>query len=97
MNHIRIESKLKELLTKFENGSDRYRRDVFFHNIINGLARGQDPLKALDIALDRFEKSRDFNTELLFSKPPEYSVTIDYDMIDPELVKRIIEEKEKVR
>lgn len=39
---------LDDLISKFQNGEERFNTDPLFHTIIYSLANGEDPLKIID-------------------------------------------------
>lgn len=41
-------SRLDEIISKFENGEERYNTDPVFHNVVNMLYNNQDPLTIID-------------------------------------------------
>jgi len=50
MNH-ELNNKIEYLISKFENGKERYRKSAMFNQVINSLARGADPIHIIDQTL----------------------------------------------
>lgn len=57
--------KLNELISKFKDGEDRYRNNSMFHQVVDALMHGQDPIALLDIVLQSVDTQTKAMTRMM--------------------------------
>jgi hypothetical protein len=62
-------SRLEEIISKFENGEERYNTDPMVHNIVNMIYNNEDPL----IIIDSLIKSNNQMMEAFFNYMMKHS------------------------
>lgn len=50
-----LNDKIDSLISKFENGKERYQQSAMFNRVINTLARGADPLIVIDQLITAYD------------------------------------------
>jgi len=45
---------LDEILSKFENGEERYMKDPLVHQVVDALISGQDPIVLISQVIEQF-------------------------------------------
>ena len=60
---------MKELLDKFTNGVERYENDPVFHQSMEMLYRGADPLKVLDTVLKMRQQTQELLVDYVRRSP----------------------------
>jgi len=81
---------MKQLLSKFTNGEERYNNDPVFNQCMQMLVKGVNPLSVLDDVLKMREKiTRDYEdyirkngTHTLFYKPEEINTSESHSHFD---------------
>jgi hypothetical protein len=50
-----LQDNLTSLISKFENGKERYQQSAMFNRVINTLVRGADPLVVIDQLIKAYD------------------------------------------
>jgi len=71
MDQQEIYKRTDEIILKFPNGKERYRKSALFNKIIQVLARGQDEYEVIDILITNNEDLKNaFEQYMLRTAPP---------------------------